>query len=185
MSWFSLLALDEAPGWQQYIYSLLFTMNIATTTGYKEMIIYNNYERTLFIIFIYIGDALFALVFGLFRANSRLLPEKYDSVFERIRKIEGVLSHPNIRPKTRQKIENYFAFIVNSASHNETAIEALINLMPKPTLKQMEFHQVQSITNYPLIQDFSFNRSLTEFIVEILRKRVYLPNDFIISKVIK
>jgi hypothetical protein len=159
-------------------------MNIATTTGYKEMIIYNNYERILFILFIYFGDALFALVFGLFRANSRLLPEKYDTVFERIRKIEGLLEHPNIKFQTRQKIENYFAYSVNSASHSETAIEALTGLMPSSTIKQMEFHQIHDITNFPLMHDFCFNRSLTDFLVEILEKRVYLPNDFIISRVL-
>lgn len=68
-------------------------MNIATTTGYTEMNVYNNYERALFILFIYLGDALFALVFGWFAANSKTLPEKYDHIFERIRKMDKIMQN--------------------------------------------------------------------------------------------
>lgn len=72
-------------------------MNIATTTGFSEMMIYNNYERALMIMFVYFGDALFALVFGWFAANSKTLPEKYDYIFERIRKMDKILQEKVIK----------------------------------------------------------------------------------------
>lgn len=60
-------------------------MNIATTTGYPEQLIYNHYERIVFIGLIFIGDGLFAIAFGMMSANSRTLPEKYDFVFETVK----------------------------------------------------------------------------------------------------
>jgi len=46
----------------------------------------------------------------------------------------------------------------------------------------MSFYQVKEITKYELLKEFEENKTLASFIVGILEKRVYLPNDFIISK---
>ena len=159
-------------------------MNITTTTGYQEMIIYNDYERILYIIFIFIGNAMLALGFGLFRSNSRLVAERYDVVFERIRKLESVLDNPDIRLPTRKKVQNFFAFSVNMEFQNENAIEALAGRMPTTTLQQMEFEQLKSITNYQLLQDFSLTRTFSNMLVGILEKRLYMPSDFIVAKVL-
>jgi hypothetical protein len=109
-------------------------MNIATTTGYPEMIIYNDYERLLFIIFIYIGDALFALAFGLFAANSTTLPEKYDYVFERLRKMDSITTGVKIKPQLRSKLEKYFAYIVETRNYNNSCLEILDGLLPPSTV---------------------------------------------------
>lgn len=67
----------------QYFYSIYFTMSIATTTGYSEMIIYNNQERLFFILVIYFGDALFALGFGMIANITELFPEKLQALFQK------------------------------------------------------------------------------------------------------
>ena len=59
-------------------------MNIATTTGFSEQIIYNDYERIIFIIMVYIGGGLFALAFGMMAANTRVLPERYERIYETV-----------------------------------------------------------------------------------------------------
>ncbi len=40
-------------------------MSIASTTGYTELIVYNDFERIFFIFVVYIGNALFAIGFGM------------------------------------------------------------------------------------------------------------------------
>jgi hypothetical protein len=60
-------------------------MNIATTTGFPEQIIYNPYERIVFILVIYIGDGLFALAFGMMAANLNTLPPKFEGVFDTVK----------------------------------------------------------------------------------------------------
>ena len=86
-TWYSKKDLGHESFFTQYLNSLIFTMNIATTTGYSEQIVYNNAERLLFIIYIYIGDALFAIAFGMISNNVELFPEDYQSIFENIRYI--------------------------------------------------------------------------------------------------
>ena len=60
-------------------------MNLATTTGYSEGIVYNENERIVFLFLIYLGNALFAVAFGLMAASSKSIPEKYDKVYQMIR----------------------------------------------------------------------------------------------------
>ena len=126
--------LDRASLWEKYIFSLLFTMNIATTAGYPEMIVYNNYERYLFIVYVYFGDAFFGLTFAWFAANARTLPEKYDYVFKKIRKMDYVFQKGQIPLKIRNKLENYFAYIVDTRNQNKSCLEALAGLLPLSTV---------------------------------------------------
>jgi hypothetical protein len=60
---------------------MLFTMSIASTAGYPEAMVRNDYERIIFILVAYIGNGLFALAFGLVAANLRTLPEKFENIF--------------------------------------------------------------------------------------------------------
>ena len=115
--------------------SLEFILSIATTTGYPELIIYNDYERMVMIILVYLGDALFALILGWFSTNSTALPEKYNYVLKRIRKMDYILEEKRIPHKIRKKIENYFAYIVETRNSNKSCLEALQNLLPTTTVR--------------------------------------------------
>ena len=109
-------------------------MNIATTAGYPEMIIYNNYERCLFIVYVYFGDAFFGLTFAWFAANSSTFPEKYDYVFKKIRQMDYVFQKGQIPLKLKNKLENYFAYIVETRNQNKSCLEALSGLLPLSTV---------------------------------------------------
>ena len=115
--------------------SLDFILSIATTTGYPELIVYNDYERLIFILLVYLGDAVFALILGWYSSNSTALPEKYNYVFERIRKMEYILQEKRIPHKIRTKVENYFAYIVDTRNSNKSCLEALSGLLPPTTVR--------------------------------------------------
>ena len=98
------------------------------------MIIYNNYERILFIIYVYFGDTLFGLTFAWFAANSDTLPEKFDYVFNRIIQMDYVLQEGQIPSKLKNKLEKYFAYIVETRNQNKSCVEALSGLLPLSTV---------------------------------------------------
>ena len=65
----------------QYLNSLIFILNIATTTGFSEQGVYNNNERVIFIFYIFLGNGLFAIAFGMLASNSETFPESFQDVF--------------------------------------------------------------------------------------------------------
>lgn len=60
-------------------------MNIATSTGFPEGLIYNTTERIMFILYTYVGAGLFALAFGMVAAATKTLPEKYEFIFDNVK----------------------------------------------------------------------------------------------------
>ena len=77
--------LDQAGLFVKYLNSLMFTMSIASTPGFSEQMIYNDLERVFFIVYIFIGDALFAIAFGMMVTNTEIFPDKFDELFSNMR----------------------------------------------------------------------------------------------------
>jgi len=55
-------------------------MQINTTTGYSTMVIYNNVERSLYIFFVYYGDALISIALGMMANNFQAFPQKKEEI---------------------------------------------------------------------------------------------------------
>lgn len=115
--------------------SLDFILSIVTTTGYPELIIYNDYERAIYIILVYLGDAVFALILGWYAANTTALADKYNYVLDKIRRMDYVLEEDRIPEKIRKKIESYFAYIVDTRNRNKSCLEFLSGLLPSSTVR--------------------------------------------------
>ena len=81
-TWMSVKSLNTQGLSIKILDSLLFTMSIATSTGYAEHRIYTDYERLIWIIIIYIGNALFAFGFGLMSSSTRLFPEDVEVEYQ-------------------------------------------------------------------------------------------------------
>lgn len=138
-NFFDFLELQDASFSIKYMISLDFILSIATTTGYPELIIYNDYERVVFIIMVYIGDALFALILGWYAANASALPEKFNYVFDRMKRMDYILTEGRVPPKTRKKIEKYFSYIVDTRNRNKSCLEFLDGLLPPTTVTLLRF----------------------------------------------
>ena len=115
---------------KQLIYALLFTMNIATTTGYFEGIVYNDYERLFFILIIYIGDALFAIAFALISSSSTLFSAQYDRHMEDIKDINYLESKGAISYKIKTKIDKYINYIIKDNKPKSTSAHELEEILP-------------------------------------------------------
>jgi len=176
------LELDSTSGGRRYLVCLTFFLNIATTTGFPEFLIYNNYERCIFIICIYLGDALFALVMGWVSSNSSTLPRKFNDIFYPFRQVESVLEEGHIPKKIKKKVESYFKYMVDSKSKNVSCLQLLNGNLPETTLKEMHYAQAQKFHNFPLLQSFKTEKALVHEIVKNIRHSIYLPHDYIISR---
>lgn len=138
-SWFNVLELGNAPLWQKYIMSTMFMLSLSTSAGYPEMNVYNNYERAWMIFYIYICVALYALSFRMISVNTSVLSEKFTLIFNRIRKMDQVMTRSNFKKITRDKIENYFAYSISHRKHMRTALQALEGLLPKKLVRKLFF----------------------------------------------
>ena len=69
----------------RYLVSLFFVMNIVTTAGSDEVLPQNDLEKCMFFIIVYIGNAVFAISFGLIASNVQIFPEKYNELFDSMR----------------------------------------------------------------------------------------------------
>jgi len=65
LTWAKQFKMTERPITERYIMSLYFVIKIVTGLGQSDMIAYNDLERVCFIIIINLGDAVFAITFGL------------------------------------------------------------------------------------------------------------------------
>ena len=114
----------------KYINAAQFVLNIATSTGFYEQITYNDTEKIIFIVFVYIGDALFAMGFGLMASTSELFQENFLEIFDNIKKINKVIKQSSIQPSLKQRVEQYFAFLVNLRDRNYNYLIGLKDELP-------------------------------------------------------
>ena len=104
-------------------------MNISTTTGYPELIVYNNYERIVLILCVYFGDALFASLLGWYSAHTDVA-DRYNGMFDHIRKIDSIVQKQT--PKViKHKVESYFKYMVDTKTNSKSCFEFLSGLLPE------------------------------------------------------
>ena len=114
-----------------YFFGVIYILNIATTTGYGNMITYNRTERIVFLFMIYFCDIFFAYAFGLMASESKLFPEKYNAIFDRISKINTILDQNKIAPSLKFKVEQYFSYMIKSRNIGTESLETLTDLLPR------------------------------------------------------
>jgi hypothetical protein len=65
VSWLKKFKILEKSLSQQYLLCIYYVIKAVTGVGYPDMIAYNNVEKVIFILIINLGDALFAIAFGM------------------------------------------------------------------------------------------------------------------------
>ena len=108
-------------------------LNIATTTGFPQQIVYNDLERVCFIGVVYIGDAIFSIAFGMMASNSDVVFDKFPQNTENRIKIESLLDpgpgNNNYEP-VKKKLKKYFDYLIELKSHNLSYLDTLRPLIP-------------------------------------------------------
>lgn len=88
---------------QQYLRSMYYVIKIVTGVGQSDMIAYNNLERIVFILIINVGDALFAIAFGLIAEVQMHIFEnsEFQQYLQKMKEIEKFLSNVNAEERQR------------------------------------------------------------------------------------
>ena len=87
-------------------------MNIVSTTGYGDMVAYNDTERVALILLINLGDALFAVAFGLL-AGLTMKTSSYtdaEKVFNKMDSVLTFLKKFKIEEEIKRKITNFYSY---------------------------------------------------------------------------
>lgn len=92
--------------------SLYFVIKIVTGLGQSDMIAYNDLERICFILIINLGDAVFAITFGLIAQVQMHISEnsQFQQYVQKIKEIETFLNFVNAKPSQRSRIEQYYSY---------------------------------------------------------------------------
>ena len=92
-TWFSTFGIRAMKTSQQYLRCAYYVIKIVTGVGQSDMIAYNNLERIVFVIIINIGDALFAIAFGLVAQVQMHISEnsEFQKYLQKMKEIEEFL----------------------------------------------------------------------------------------------
>jgi len=87
-------------------------MNIVSSTGYGDMVAYNDTERVALIILINLGDALFAVAFGLLAGLTMKTSTSSDAekVYNKMDSILAFLKKFKIEQEIKAKITNFYSY---------------------------------------------------------------------------
>ena len=166
----------------RYIYSLYFTMNIATNCGLPLQYPYNNLERTFFILVTYTGDLLFAVAFGMIAANSELFPDHFKNIFRNRDKVKMMLKKKPISSQVRARVEEYFAYLCNSTNSKQSNMKTLANFVSRQIYEDLVFLRAKPfLLNFPIFKEANSYLLLREVAFH-LEYVVYMPGDYIIIR---
>jgi CRP-like cAMP-binding protein len=158
-------------------------MNVVATVGYGDMFPMTDNERLFFVFLINMGDALFAVAFGLIAGITMQASKNRDSeeFFNKLQSIKDLLKQNGGDQSQRIKVEQYFAYSWHlHKSTNMISIKSISSLLPYRLSKDVVYYSTCELLE-PMFQSFGSD-NLIKDISQSLEQTIYLPGDFIILK---
>lgn len=118
-----------------YFHGALFILNIASTAGYGNMTVYARPERIAFIFLVYVCTVFLAYTQGILALQTKLFPEKYNKIFNKISKINRILDRNPIPPELKFKIELYYSYLIEARDAGIEALDVVSEVVPKQIVK--------------------------------------------------
>lgn len=182
-NWVDYVGANSVSLAEQYLYAAYFIMQTATSLGYGDMIPTTDTERLVYCFLIMIGDALFAVAFGLIASAVSSLKSKFAEFLQNLKQPSTVLKKSSVPDSIITRLETYYAF--NSAlteRYGPIDFRGLFEHLPANIATSVVYECNQALLrNVPLLSDIN-SESLMEQIAVALSPRVYFPEDFIIYK---
>eukprot|EP00357_Protocruzia_adherens_P001203 CAMPEP_0115029576 /NCGR_PEP_ID=MMETSP0216-20121206/37099_1 /TAXON_ID=223996 /ORGANISM="Protocruzia adherens, Strain Boccale" /LENGTH=919 /DNA_ID=CAMNT_0002406219 /DNA_START=122 /DNA_END=2880 /DNA_ORIENTATION=- len=182
-TWYDYNQIEKKRFSEQYLYAIYFVMNIVTSVGYGDMFGTTDLEKLTTIFIILIGDALFAVAFGML-ASISMESRDDDEVYLQIKTQSEFFEKFEVPKSLGQRIEQYHAYMWALKNLKDTAqginelydylpeklVDDFIYLLNKKFLSRVTFIQKNESPNF--LYDLTLK----------LKSEVYLPNDYIIYK---
>ena len=183
-NWINLENLSQvSPASQKWVHSMYFIMNIATGTGYSNTYPCTDQEIILTMLFILIGNILFAVAFGLIASLASFTHFRINTLLEKLRKVFDALNRSDIPNRIVLRLEAYYAF-------NDSLVQTFGSLDCKLLYSHLPKNIVNKITyecNKHILKKMPFFGEnefieMSERISLFMVPKIYLPNDYIIYK---
>lgn len=102
-----------------------------TVTYQSDTFVFNSLERVFILFCITVTASLTAVIFGMVGATTKVLPEKFEMMYDEIMKIHTVMETTNKIPHTvRQRIEMFFKYVTDTRNENSSLMETLGDYLP-------------------------------------------------------
>lgn len=168
---------------KQYLMSLYFTMNFVTSLGYGDMFACTDIERLSLCTIILVGDALFAIAFGMMASLAQNTESEYSDYLEKIEKARSSLSTGQLPKQLVKKLEQYYAFswAITQTSGPINYKELYLHLPVSLVEKIMYTVNKKLLSKVPLLMMIK-SEILIETISTKLQPSIFMPFDYLIYK---
>lgn len=182
-TWIEYNNLQGASFHKQIILAYYTIMNIVSTVGSGDVFPTTDAERVYVIFLINVGDAFFAVAFGLI-AGIAMQASKNKSTeifFKKMHSIKELLSQNGGDATQKSKVEQFFAYSWHlHKSTNMVSIKNLSTQLPYRLSKEVVYHSTKHLLE-PMFKGFG-SENLIKDVSKVLMQTIYLPGDFIILK---
>jgi hypothetical protein len=112
LTWAKQFKMTDRPIGERYLMSMYYVIKIVTGLGQSDMIAYNDLERICFIMIINLGDAVFAMTFGLIAQIQMHISENshFQQYVQKMKEVETFLNFVQAQSQQKKRIEQYFSY---------------------------------------------------------------------------
>ena len=181
--WMNYNKLDDEDLDRRYFMSIYLTMNIVTSVGYGDMFGTTNTERITIMFIILVGDALFAVAFGMMAALASGNESDFQKYMKELQSMREVLDTQPVPKNLVDRMERFFAYkAAMNTQYGTLDMRLLSKVLPETLFNKIMFDSsVDMISAVPIFQ-FPGNERLLQTIAICLRPEIYLPHDYLIYK---
>jgi len=183
LSWIEYHGLRTRPLKEQYLMSFYMVMNVVSSVGYGDMFAMNDLERLYIVFMINLGDALFALAFGLIAAISMHMSQsdEVQQFIKRMGQIDEFMTSFGIEEAQKKRVEQYFAYAYHQKTNSDMIVWAdLLGYLPYCLLKEVIYYSSRDLLS-PMFSQFRSENLIRE-LASALDNVIFLPGDYIIYK---
>lgn len=190
-SWLVKKSFNVESNAYKYLLASVFVINITSTTGYPELIVWNDYERLFLILLVFVGNGVFGCAFGILSSHSNIFSPEAESMYEYKLKMNKIYSEHNIPNELKLKIDQYISFLVSTKAFKQNQIRQIQDIVPPHLVKfcliqydELIYAQAKPfLLKLPIFSEISAPFFIKE-LAKCLKSSIYLTNDYIIYKVL-
>lgn len=182
-TWMEFNGLDHTQLYRKVLLSYYTIINIVATVGYGDMFPMTDAERLFFVFLINMGDAVFAVAFGLIAGISMQASKNRstDEFFKKMHSIKELLRQSGGEVSQKVKVEQFFAYSWHlQKSTNMVSIRSLSSQLPYRLSKEVVYYSTKHLLE-PMFKQFG-SENLIKDVSKVLKQTIYLPGDLIILK---
>lgn len=160
-------------------------MNVVCGVGYGDMFATTNTERIVTIVLILLGDALFAVAFGLIAAiaaSQETTFKRYVATTKDIKRFLGATTE-NIDKASIEKIDQYYAYRWTLTEElGKIEIKDLYEMLPQTMVEQLMYQNYKYLIKDVVTGQPHQTKQIAKAIGSKLIPKIYLPQNIICRK---